>query len=244
MKEKRYYFDGELHVNQTVLLEGEEFHHLSAVMRTRVGESVCLINGSGKFFFGKVCEITKKNAKIQIEKQEESTSEPSVNLTVYQALAKGEKLSLIMQKITELGASELRLFESKFCDAKPSENKAERLKSIAISAAKQCGRATITKNSGAISVRQMAEEIKNFDNFFVAYENSDGHTLISSLLKLDKKSKSIAIVIGSEGGFAEDEITLLRDSGADIVSLGKRILRTETATISCTAQIMGLIEKS
>ena len=242
MKEKRYYFDGKIDLGDILTLDGEEFHHLSAVMRTRVGESVCLINGSGNFYFGTVCEITKKNAKIKIESVEASTSEPSINLTVYQALAKGEKLSLVMQKITELGASELRLFESKYCDVKPNENKSDRLKSVAISAAKQCGRATITDVSGTISVSQMAEEVKNFDKFFVAYENSDGKTLVNSLLNLESKPTNIAVVIGAEGGFSEEEISLLNSVGAEVVSLGKRILRTETAAIACTAQIMGVLE--
>lgn len=242
MKEKRYFYDGNLKVGDTVTIDGEEFRHLCTVIRTRVGESVCLINGSGSFFFGMVTEISKKYATVSIEKEEVSASEPKLKLTVYQALAKGEKLSLITQKITELGASELRLFESKFCDVKPNENKPERLKSIAVSAAKQCGRATITEISGTVSVEQVAKEVKNHDCFFVAYENSDGHTLTDSLQKLKSKPSSVAVVIGAEGGFSEDEINLLKADGADIVSLGKRILRTETASIACTALVMGILE--
>ena len=244
MKEKRYFYDGMLAINKTIKLVDEEFHHLVNVMRTRAGEVVCLFNGDGNFYFGKVSRIEKKFAEILIEKKEISTNEPTINLTVYQALAKGDKLSLIMQKITEIGANNLCLFESKFTDVKtPNENnKFDRLKNITISAAKQCGRATLVNIDGIFKIENIAKQIKNFDKFFIAYENSDNRTLINELLDLTNNDKNIAIMIGAEGGFSEDEIKLLEKSGAIIVSLGKRILRTETASIACTALITQILE--
>ena len=242
MKEKRYFYDNNLKVNSTITLEGDEFHHLTNVMRSRIGERVCLFNGDGTFYFGNVKTISKKFAEIEIVEKEESQNEPTINLTVYQALAKGDKLSLIMQKITEIGASELALFDSKFCDVKANTHKQERMESIAISAAKQCGRASITKTTGIHSIKQVAQQIKDFDAFYVAYENKDGNTLAKDLLANKDKIKNVAIMIGAEGGFAEDEIKLLEDSGAKIVSLGNRILRTETASIVCAGVIMQMLE--
>lgn len=242
MKEKRYYFDGTLTENKQITLEGEEFHHLTNVMRARIGEKVCLFNGNGNFYFGEVLQMNKKNAEIKIERCEQSSNEPAVKLTVYQALAKGDKLSLIMQKITEIGASELRLFESTFCDVKTSSNKQERMDNISISAAKQCGRASIVESSGIYMVKDVASQIKDFDAFFVAYENEDGHTLLDSLQNNKTNLKNVAVMIGAEGGFSEKEISLLKENGADIVSLGKRILRTETASILCTSLIMQVLE--
>ena len=242
MKEKRYFYDGELTINKLISLEGDEFHHLANVMRSRVGERVCVFNGDGTFYFGDIKTISKKYAEIKITDSLKSESEPTVNLSVYQALAKGDKLSLIMQKITEVGASNLCLFESKFCDVKSNTHKQERINSIAISAAKQCGRATITKTSGIYSIKQVAEQIKDFDAFYVAYENEDGLTLVSDLLKNQKQLKNVAIMIGAEGGFSNDEINLLKENGAKIVSLGKRILRTETASIVCAGVIMQILE--
>lgn len=244
MKEKRYYFDGPLSENKKVVLDGEEFHHLANVMRSRVGDKVCLFNGDGNFYFSEIKQINKRNAEILVTHKEESANEPIVNLAVYQALAKGDKLSLVMQKITELGASELCLFESTFCDVKAQSNKQERMDSISISAAKQCGRTTIVKSSGVYSIKEVAEHIKNYDAFFVAYENEDGHTLVDSLTKNKNSLKNVAIMIGAEGGFSEKEISLLKESGADIVSLGKRILRTETAAIACSAVIMQILENN
>ena len=166
-----------------------------------------------------------------------------MNLAVYQALAKGDKLSLVMQKITELGASELCLFESTFCDVKAQSNKQERMDSISVSAAKQCGRTTIVKSSGVYSIKEVAEHIKNYDAFFVTYENEDGHTLVDSLTKNKNSLKNVAIMIGAEGGFSEKEIELLKSKGAKIVSLGNRILRTETASIVCAGLAMQILEQ-
>lgn len=242
MKEKRYYFNGNLCVGKTITLEGDEFHHLTNVMRSKIGERICVFNGDSFFYFGNVKNISKKFAEIEITENLKSNNEPKIKLTVYQALAKGDKLSLIMQKITEIGASELALFESKFCDVKANTHKQERMESIAISASKQCGRATIPEISGIFSIKEVASQVKNFDAFYVAYENKNGNTLAKDLLKNKDSIKSVAIMIGAEGGFADDEIALLEQNGAKIVSLGNRILRTETASIVCAGVIMQILE--
>ena len=243
MKEKRFYINEELFEGKNVCLEGEEFHHLANVMRARIGDSVCLFNGNGKFYFGKITQINKKNAEILIQNEQISQNEPKINLTIYQALAKGDKLSLVMQKITEIGASNLCLFESEFCDVKSNTGKQERLDNISISAAKQCGRASLVQTSGIFNIKQVAEQIKNYDAFYVAYEAEDGATLSNSLILNKGKLQNIAIMIGAEGGFSEKEIELLKSSGAKIVSLGNRILRTETASIVCAGLAMQILEQ-
>ena len=243
MKEKRFYINSELFKNKKVIIEGEEFHHLANVMRARVGDKVCLFNGNGNFYFGEITQINKKNAEILINNAQKSQNEPKINLTIYQALAKGDKLSLIMQKITEIGASELALFESDFCDVKSNTGKQERLDSISISAAKQCGRASLVKSTGIFNIKQISEMIKNYDAFYVAYEAEDGATLAGSLIENIKKLNNVAVMIGAEGGFSEKEIELLKSNGAKIVSLGNRILRTETAAIVCAGLVMQILEK-
>ena len=243
MKEKRFYINQELYDNQNVVLEGDEFHHLANVMRARVGEKVCLFNGNGVFYFGEITQINKKNAEILINHSEKSENEPLINLTIYQALAKGDKLSLVMQKITEIGATELAIFDSDFCDVKANTTRVDRLETIAISAAKQCGRATITKQTGVFKLKEVAEKIKNYDAFLVAYEAEDGLTLSNFLISNKPNLKNIAIMIGAEGGFSEKEIEMLKTSGAKIVSLGNRILRTETASIVCAGLAMQILEQ-
>lgn len=243
MKEKRFYFSGELAENMLVSIEGEEFHHLANVMRARVNDSVCLFNGDGNFYFGKITQINKKNAEILINNTQKSENEPKVELTIYQALAKGDKLSLIMQKITEIGASELAIFDSEFCDVKANTTRVDRLETIAISASKQCGRATITKQSGVLKFNEIVNQIKDFDAFYVAYENEDGLTLSKDLILNKNKLNKVAVMIGAEGGFSEKEIELLKTNGAKIVSLGNRILRTETASIVCAGLVMQILEQ-
>ena len=242
MKEKRFYFDGKISARKTIILEGEEFHHLANVMRAKTGDKVCLFNGDGNFYHGKITQIYKKNAEIYIENIEISVNEPKIQLSIYQALAKGDKLSLVMQKITEIGASELVLFESEYCDVKSNTQKQERMDGISISAAKQCGRATIVQTRGILKIADIANEIKNFDAFYIAYEAEDGKTLANEIIKNKNNLNNIAIMIGAEGGFSNKEIELLKNNGAIIVSLGKRILRTETAAIVCAGLASQILE--
>ena len=242
MKEKRYYFNGTIYLNSVIMLEDEEFHHLVNVMRSKVGENVCLFNGDGNFYFGEVKSINKKNAEIIIKSCIKSTSEPNVKLTIYQALAKGDKMSLVMQKITEIGASNLMLFESEFCDVKANTHRQDRLDSISISASKQCGRATIVNTNGIYKFKDVIEHIKDYDAFYVAYEAEDGKTLAKSLIENKNNLQNIAIMIGAEGGFSEKEIKQLKENNAIIVSLGNRILRTETASIVCAGLAMQILE--
>ena len=242
MKEKRFYFCGELIENNIIFLEGEEFHHLSNVMRARVGDKLILFNGDGNFYHAEILEVSKKFAKIKVFDAEKSLNEPKIELCIYQALAKGDKLSLIMQKITEIGASELAVFDSEFCDVKANTTRVDRLETIAISAAKQCGRATITKQTGVYKFNEVIEKIKDYDAFYVAYENEDGLTLAKDLCAKKDKLKKVAIMIGAEGGFSVTEIDALKNAGATIVSLGNRILRTETASIVCAGVIMQILE--
>ncbi len=243
MKEKRFYFNGNLNENSSICLDGDEFHHLANVMRAKIGEKVCLFNGNGIFYFGEITQINKKNAEILINYSEKSKNEPLVNLTIYQALAKGDKLSLVMQKITEIGASEMAIFDSVFCDVKANTTRAQRLETIAISAAKQCGRASITKQTGVFKLKEVAEKISEYDAFLVAYEAEDGLTLSNFLIENKPQLKNIAIMIGAEGGFSEKEIELLKSNGAKIVSLGNRILRTETASIISAGLAMQILEQ-
>ena len=242
MKEKRFYFDGELSENCEIVYDGEEFHHLSNVMRAKEGDKLILFNGNGCFYHAEIKELAKKFAKIAILSCEESENEPKVELCIYQALAKGDKLSLIMQKITEIGASELAIFDSEFCDVKANTTRVDRLEAIAISAAKQCGRATITTQTGVYNFKEIAENIKQYDAFYVAYENEDGLTLAKDLIENKQKLSKVAVMIGAEGGFSADEINILKNSGAKIVSLGNRILRTETAAIVTAGLVMQILE--
>jgi len=242
MKLKRYFIECELNENYIVNLEGEEFHHLKNVMRTRVGDKVELFNGTNKNAEAEVMLIDKNKATLKIKNVSINESEPKINFTLFQAVCKGEKLSLITQKITELGASNLCVFYSQFTDIKDKTNKLDKLGKVCVSACKQCGRSSTLNINGVLPFNDMIEEAKKLDKIFVAYENANGTTLYDSLSK-NANFKNIGLIIGAEGGFSEAEIDILKRNNFEIVSLGKRILRTETAAIAGSSTIIFACER-
>ena len=242
MKLKRYYYQGEIKSNQTIIIDGEEFHHMINVMRSSVGENIIVFNGDGNDYFCKIKQINKKFAEVYVEKCEKNHNTPSIDITLYQAVCKGEKLSLIAQKITELGAKNMVVFHSKFTDIKDKTNKIDKLEKVSISASKQCGRSDILSVNGVIDFKEMAKSAVKHQKVFVAYENAEGKTLYDALQE-NNSYDDVALIIGAEGGFSDDEISYLKDNNCEIVSLGKRILRTETASIAGIAQIIFACEK-
>lgn len=212
------------------------------VMRTNVGDHVLLFNGTNIEAEGEVISLEKQSGKIKILNTYENKSEPTVKVSLYQAVCKGDKLSLITQKITELGATNMVVFYSDFTDIKDKTSKLEKLEKVSISACKQCGRSSVLNIEGVIGFDQMLEKLKTHQKVFVAYENANQVSLYDSLYR-NNNLKDIAIVIGAEGGFSEKEIQKLKDINCEIVTLGKRILRTETASIVSVAQILFATEK-
>ena len=236
MKLKRYFVPDSFELNKTIVIEGDEFHHLKNVMRARVGEEIELFNGTINSCVAKVCQLNKNNATVSVEQIIQSQNEPQIKVTLFQAVCKGEKLSLITQKITELGATDLVVFYSQFTDIKDKTTKLDKLDKVCISACKQCRRNTLLNISNLLSFDQMVEKAKNLQKTFVAYENAEGKTLLNQII--NSNLTDIGIIIGAEGGFSENEIQILEQNGIEIVSLGKRILRTETASIASIATIM------
>ncbi len=241
MKAKRYFVESDFSVNNIARIEGEEYHHMKDVMRSRVGDDVVLINGTTLDAYGKIITLNKNYGEVLIEKIENNKCEPSVEVVLYQAVCKGDKLSLITQKITELGASKMVVFYSDFTDIKDKTNRLEKLEKVSVSAIKQCGRSKPIKISGVLSFENMVEDAKKLEKVFVAYENASGITLYQSLSKNANFTK-IGVIIGAEGGFSAKEVEIL-EKNFEIVSLGKRILRTETASIVSVAEIIGACEK-
>ena len=172
-----------------------------------------------------------------IEKLNET--ETNIKIDIYQGLPKAEKMELIIQKSVELGVNSIIPISLKRCvvklEGKDQNKKIERWQKIAESAAKQCGRNIIPKIGNIIKIKQFEELSKNYDSLIVAYENEKEYTLKQEIQKIkqsNKKELKIAVVIGPEGGLAEEEIETLKNYGANIVTLGKRILRTETVALN------------
>ena len=243
MERKRFYFEKQNLKNNQIVLNSDEFHHMINVMRLREGDSVVLFCGDGMDYNCTIEEIKKKEAILKVEGIVKNNTEINSNIVVFQALAKGEKLSLIAQKLTEIGISEMCVFESKFCDVKTNTSRLDKLNKVVISASKQCGRSTIMKiNDKPITFNDLLNRIKEFDVCYIAYENETKQTLAENMLAR-KTIKSAAVIIGPEGGFAKEEVGKIVEAGAVSVSLGARILRTETAAIYSASIISGLLEK-
>lgn len=220
--------------NDRFEFEDEELNHFN-VLRCRIGEQILCLGDDGYDYLCEVDQIGKKKATAVIVSKTINTKNPRKNITVFQALVKGEKADLITQKLTELGVSKLVMFESKFAIAKANNNKISRLNKISEEACKQCGRSIPLEISDNISFEEMINQLKCYDVVLFANEKS------TDRIEADlKQSQNVAIIVGSEGGFDDDEIQKIVDAGAKEFGLGARILRAETACIAMSA-IVGYI---
>lgn len=237
MKNKRYYVNQEIFENQTIKIEGDEFTHLSSVMRSRVGDNVTLFNGDSFDYEGTILEICKKHASVLIEKKVKGIGLQNRKVTLFQALVKGDKLSTVVQKNTELGTYEIVLFESEYSDVKTGTKNIEKLEKIVISACKQCGASELTKTGRELKFKEMLKELQNYDAVLFAYECEKDNHISKVLSSLENKS-NIAVIVGAEGGFSELEASAIKDAGGITVNLGDRILRAETAGIVLPALVI------
>ena len=220
-------------------ISGEDYNHIRNVLRMKIGTKI-LINDKEKSnsYLAEIQEIGAKEIICKVIEKMES-NEMSVNVTLFQGIPKSDKMEYIIQKSVELGVSEIVPTEMKNCVAKINneENKLTRWNKISETAAKQSKRSIIPKVESKISFDDLLNKIKEFDLVIVAYEN-EKHTSLKDVLQNCKGVKNIAIIIGPEGGIDTKELKLLEDNGVQVASLGKRILRTETAPIVMLSMIL------
>ncbi len=217
------------------VLSGEEFNHAKNVLRLSEGDEVTLLDGSGKEYSAVIARVEKAKMTVHVVGERISDREPKTEVYLLVGALKGDKTELVVQKATELGVTKIGVFSSKYCAAYMNENKIERLRKVAHEAAKQCLRATVPS-------------VEYFDKFSSALSSCNGYTnklfacefAKQSDVDLSVLSGSYALVVGSEGGFAEEEFASAQAQGFAGVTLGKRILRAETAAISFTSVIMYL----
>lgn len=223
---------------------GDDVKHIYKVLRISEGEKVTLNNCEGVEYLGRVKSVSKQEVLIYILEELESNNESDVNIYLFQGLPKSQKMDLIVQKGTELGITEFIPTITHRVDVKLKGEfkKLDRLNRIALEAAKQSKRSIIPKVLEPIEFDEVLEKINSLDLLIVPYENANNFgikTLINELRKENNidNIKNIGIFVGPEGGIEEDEIERLKDKGAYIVTLGKRILRTETAGFVATSLI-------
>lgn len=220
--------------NEATIL-GEDVKHIYRVLRLKEGEKVVLNNLQGEEFLGEISEITKTEVKIALHKKLEVNNESPLEVYLFQGMPKAAKMDLIVQKGTELGVKEITPILTSRVDVKLKGDfkKLDRLERIALEASKQSKRTFITKINGPISFEELQERLKDLDLVVVPYENAENFGVKALVKELKKEVKKVGVIIGPEGGFQDEEIDRLKENGAYIVTLGPRILRTETAGFVC-----------
>jgi 16S rRNA (uracil1498-N3)-methyltransferase len=220
-----------------ITLDGEQARHIAKSLRMRVGDMLMINDSNGSDFGCKIEEITRDTITLSVCYKQASNSEPTCSVTIYQGNPKGSKLEDIIQKCVELGAVKIVPVLTKRCvsrpDDKSAKKKTERYNKIALEAAQQSGRGIIPEVCSLVSLKEALENDES-QTKIVFYEG--GGEPLRSLV--GENAQSVSIYIGPEGGFEKDEVDFLVSNGAKAATLGKRILRTQTAPVAALSAIM------
>ena len=233
--DNRYFF--EKYSGDTIELDKTETGHLVKVRRAKVGDNIVGFCGDGFDYTCKIESITKKQTILNILSKTENVYDPNVNVTIYQAIIKGDNMPLVVQKLNELGISTLTPITTKYTVALGSKNLVNKLQNTANQSVKQCKRSKPLIIDNIKTIKDIVKEFSNYDLVLVPYEKENSVTM-QSILTSNIKVKNIACIVGSEGGFSEEEIEFLCNNGAKAVTLGNRILRAETASIAISSVLM------
>lgn len=239
MSYPRFFISSDGIEGNTVVLDGESAQHISRSLRMTAGERIVVCDRRKNEYECVLESFTSDTVTARIDDVRRSASEPGYEAVVYQACPKSDKMDSIVQKAVELGACGIVAFLSDRCiaryDAKGFEKKCQRWQKIAQEAAKQSGRGCIPYVRWLPDLKSVIEEAKQSEACFMCYEDESAVTL-KEYLGQRGEAGSVSFIIGSEGGFSEKEADLCRQNGIATVGLGKRILRTETASgfvLSC-----------
>jgi 16S rRNA (uracil1498-N3)-methyltransferase len=228
----RFFVNKELIDGGKIYIKDGDAHHIARSLRMAEGDEVTVSDGEGKEFFCRLTRIRDEECECEILSEELSRAESPVDITLCMAYPKGDKLETVIQKAVELGVSRILPFESSRCIKRPKAEKIDkqlaRLSKIAEEAAKQCGRAKIPEVLAPLGYREMLKYASGFEMTLFCYEAEEDSS-VKNILKSRTRPATCAVIVGSEGGFSEDEVGEAILSGATVVTLGKRILRCETA---------------
>lgn len=229
------------------IITGADHNHIKNVLRMKVGDTI-LISVNGKSDLCQIETIDNDQITTPIIEEDYQNTELPLQIHLFQGLPKSDKMELIIQKAVELGVYSITPIEMKRCivklDDKKKKSKQMRWQAISESAAKQSKRNTIPEINEIVSYKAALAVAKELDLLLVPYENEDGILSTKEALTALKNAKSVGIIIGPEGGFDDAEIEQAKDAGGKTISLGKRILRTETAAITAVGMCMLYTEMS
>lgn len=235
---KRFYINEKLQVNKDYYIEGIEHNHIKNVMRMNEGDEIILVCGDDYDYLAKIKKITKGDTLVNVFDNQINDHNPRCNVTVFQALVKSDNMSLIIQKLTELGVKHFIPFESEFITSKDKFGKKDKFQEISNQSIKQCKRSIPMEVHSTMTFKEMVMALKNYDKVIFANECENSLTLKDIDIS---RQENVALIIGSEGGFSSSEIDEIIRTGGKSITMGKRILRAETAAISLSSVIMYLM---
>lgn len=227
---------------------GEDVNHIKNVLRLEIEDEICICNKeTSKSYMCSIININNDEIKCEVIEEIFESTEASTYIHIFQGLPKSDKFEFIIEKCTEIGVKEITPVTMKRSivklDEKDKSKKLIRWQKIAEVAAKQSKRDNILKVNNVINFQNIFEKVEDYDILLVAYEEEKERTLKRVLNKLkDRKNIKIAVIIGPEGGIDESEINLCKDNNFISVTLGKRILRTETAPLVIASNIIYELE--
>lgn len=229
-----------------VTITGSDVNHIKNVLRMRLGEKIRVSSTSGQDYFCAVAEMGQDFVQADILSEEAPDTELPSKIYLFQALPKGDRMEYVIQKAVELGVHEIIPVAMKYCvvklDEKKAANKVRRWQAISESAAKQSKRSRIPRIHPVMPFAEAVSYAGTCDLCLVPYENERGMQATGEALLKVEPGMSISVMIGPEGGFAEEEIAAVRGD-MEIISLGKRILRTDTAAICTMSMLMLALEQ-
>ena len=227
--------------SDSISITGGDVNHIKNVLRMKNGEKIRVSSKSGQAYFCHISSIQDDEVIAAIDSADDTGTELDNHIVLYQGLPKGDKMELIIQKAVELGVSEIVPVAMKNCvvklDEKKAQSKCKRWQAIAESAAKQSKRTVIPQIQMPLSWKQALEEAKELDVVLVPYENERGMEATREIFRSIPEGASIGVMIGPEGGFSPEEIAQL-DKDMHRISLGRRILRTETAGMATLSMLI------
>ena len=235
--------------NEEIYIKDDDVNHIANVLRLKKDDKILVCDKDvGVTYQTQITQISKNMVVCRILNKIQENTESKIKVSIFQGLPKADKMEYIIQKTTEIGVKSIIPVEMRRCevklDEKDGKKKIQRWQKIAEVAAKQSGRDIIPDIQDIINIDELTNMINQFDLVIVAYEEEKNVTLKQILKNIPTSSKNleIGIVIGPEGGIENQEIEKLKSKGAKIITLGSRILRTETAPIVMLSNIMYELE--
>ena len=230
-----------------IVITGADVNHIRNVLRMRTDEEVLIADGQGAEYRCKLTDLGENEVRAQILWKLDGNAELASAITLFQGLPKSDKMDLIVQKCVELGVDRIIPVSTKRAvvklDAKKEQTRLKRWNTISESAAKQSGRGVIPEVSGVMSFGKALEEAKKLDVLLIPYERAEHMAETRRVMGEIRPGQSVGIFIGPEGGFEESEVEEAVAAGAKAITLGKRILRTETAGLAVMAMLGYLLEE-